>query len=214
MMIKGYQLAICELGLWFICAHALRNHVESLQQMGLIMYYWFCFTVITGMWEYYYVTQYHSIASFARMLVTTDNSIWLMDIPIHYLSINLFAELFYAEYGANADREYISMKKGDYWSRLIESSHAFCCASFCLASLVSTVLDNEKFYLIGMVGMGMQFMNSLLYMGQYFLQCKDSHSPNYKTNLFPTGPFLCDRLFMWVNLFWLLFPTIIIFQYI
>jgi hypothetical protein len=37
------------------------------------------------------------------------------------------------------------------------------------------------------IGMGQQFMNSLLYMSQYFLQCNDPDSPNFNQPDFPLG---------------------------
>ena len=132
---------------------------------------------------------------------------------------DLMAKIFYAEYGASADREYMSKRKGDYWSRLIESSHALYCATFCLAALIATIVDSgsdaepDHSVRLGMVGMGMQFMNSLLYMGQYFLQSRDKDSVNYADPAFPLGKWMDKRPFMWVNVFWMLFPTIIIWQY-
>ena len=45
--------------------------------------------------------------------------------------------IFYAEYGAYADREY--MNRHDDWSRVIESSHSLFCGVFALVAI------NQKF---------------------------------------------------------------------
>ena len=62
--------------------------------------------------------------------------------------------------------------------------------------------------------MASQFMNSLLYMGEYFIQINDPNSVNYDTERFPCGRFLIKRPFMWINFFWLAMPTYVIIQLI
>jgi hypothetical protein len=122
-----------------------------------------------------------------------------------------FAQLFYAEYGAYADRKYMTRRRDDYWSRLIESSHAFCCAFFCLLALICMYNnDPYRFMICVTAGMASQFMNSLLYMGEYFQQCSDLDSPNYNSRRFPVGKWLLCRPFMWINIFWMLLPSYII----
>jgi hypothetical protein len=209
---KGYNIALLEILLFFVTAYTVRTYITDLQQFGPVMYYWFCFTTLTGLWEVVFVVNYDTIATMAKNLVTMKKSVWTMNFPLYYVLPNRMAKIFYAEYGASADREYQSEKHGDYWSRLIESSHAFCCGAFCCAALVATSYDPERAFLLGMVGMGMQFMNSLLYMGEYFLQCRDKNSVNYDCMNFPLGKWMIKRWFMWVNACWMLFPTIIIWQ--
>ena len=58
--------------------------------------------------------------------------------------------------------------------------------------------------------MGSQFMNSLLYMGEYFIQVEEKDSVNYNRKEFPTGNFLLKRPFMWINFFWLAMPTYVL----
>lgn len=211
LKVKGYQVALLEILLFGLGAYAAQQYLTPLQAMGGLMYYWFCFTTLTGYWESVYIRTYDEIASFAQKLVENKQSVWTMDVPLYYVCPYYLAKLFYAEYGANADREYMSERKGDYWSRLIESSHATCCGLFACGSLV-TLLATQSLAaatIVGMMGMGCQFMNSLLYMGEYFLQCNDKDSPNYCRPSFPLGRWMADRLFMWINLFWLLFPFLI-----
>lgn len=209
---KGYGVALIELMLFFVGATLARSYISQLQILSPLMYYWFCFTTLTGLWEYVFVTNYTVVVRYSRQLVANTKHVWDTEYPWFYIRPDLMAKIFYAEYGAWADREYMSTRKGDYWSRLIESSHALCCGAFCCATLLATMVDKEKAVRLGMVGMGMQFMNSLLYMGQYFLQCRHGDSPNYNNIEFPLGRWMSDRLFMWVNIFWMICPTIIIFQ--
>lgn len=206
---KGFVIALLELTLFFAGAATVREYVPELHVFNPFIYYWFCFTTLTGFWEFIYVTQYTKIARFAQSLVDKKDTVWTMDFPWWYICPVKISEIFYAEYAASADREYMSERRGDYWSRLIESSHAFCCGALCLASLVTTLVDPDKAFLIAMFSMGTQFMNSLLYMGQYLLQCKEKENPNYNCPAFPLGKWMCDRWFMWVNACWFLFPVII-----
>ena len=60
--------------------------------------------------------------------------------------------------------------------------------------------------------MGSQFMNSVLYMANYFIQIKDPNNINYNTPEFPCGPFLLKRPFMWVNLLWSIMPAYVIYN--
>lgn len=210
---KGYIVALLEVLMFSVIATAVRTLLPALGTCGLVMYYWFTFTVLTGYWESVYVRNYDYVSDYADTLLVNKESVWTKDYPWYYIRPDLMARIFYAEYGASADREYMSKRKGDYWSRLIESSHALCCATLCLAALIATDVDAERSIRLGMVGMGMQFMNSLLYMGQYFLECRDKDSVNYADPAFPLGKWMINRWFMWVNAFWMLFPTIIIWQY-
>ncbi len=212
MMIKGYTVALLVLVLFASVAFHIRGLVPDFMHMNNVLYYWFCFTVLTGVWEFFYVLLYKPIAVYAEKLKATETHVWTTDYPLKAILPHNTATLFYAEYGAHADREYMSSTRGDFWSRLIESSHALCCGLLCLGTLLSIYHDkvSAATWLAG-AGMGAQFMNSLLYMGQYFLECGNVDSPNYNCPAFPLGKFMMKRWFMWVNLAWLLFPAYIIY---
>ena len=208
---KGYMIAASEILLFFLTAYSVREYAD-LKKFDPVTYYWFCFTVLTGIWEYFYVTNFDKVVSFAKVLVERKETVWTMDFPGYYVLPNFMSKIFYAEYGANADREYMHKVKGDYWSRLVESSHAVCCALVCLTALLLTTVNPQKAVVCGAVAMGMQFMNSLLYMGEYFEQCQSIISVNYNSRFFPLGKWMSKRWFMWVNLPWLMFPSIIIWR--
>ena len=121
------------------------------------------------------------------------------------------ARIFYSEYGAWADREY--MLSDNYWSREIEGTHAFLCGFFALLGMINRLEHINRKYLIFIVfSMGNQLMNSVLYMGQYFLQMQDKDNINYNDDDFPAGFLLYKRAFMYVNIFWSLMPTIVLYK--
>lgn len=156
--IKGYVGAMIELLLYFIVSYVLRKHNSSFQQMDTIMYYWFCFSVLTGFWECVYVTQFLKVVKTSQILVETNTHVWTNSYGLSMILPWNLSKIFYAEYAAYADREY--MTRTDYWSRLIESSHALLCATF---SLLSLCFQNKHLFyysaIAGAVGMGQQFMN-------------------------------------------------------
>ena len=211
---KGYTVALSVLLLFALVSYSMKPYFKSLNT-DTVLYYWSMFTVLTGIWEFFYVTMYSSILKYAVRLKETGAHVWTLDYSVLAVFPQKTAMLFYAEYGAHADREYMSGARGDFWSRLIESSHALCCGLFCLGFLINTYNGNvtAATWLIG-AGMGAQFMNSLLYMGQYFLECRDKHSPNYNSPKFPLGPLMLKRWFMWVNLAWLVFPAYILYTHV
>lgn len=206
LRIRGYTGALLELTLFFAAAYSC--HTAQLQKMDTVSYYWFCFSVLTGIWEFFYLSNYQTVARYAQQLQIRHRYVWFMQYDLSMIMPWTFSKLFYAEYAAHADREYKSRTADDYWSRLVESSHALFCALNCLLSLVALQRGSEHVSLcFALFGMGAQFMNSLLYMGEYFLQCLDVNSVNHISNSFPFGPWMCRRLFMWVNALWLIFPV-------
>lgn len=196
--IYGCVGALLEVAMFFIIAYYMHIYKPF---MPNVMYYWFTFTVLTGLWECVYLTHFYKIRKYADSLAKTGSSVWTDMYPLDMVLPNKFAKLFYAEYGAHADREYMSYICSDYWSRLVESSHLLFCAVFCFFSLI--ISQQHISDIVAAAGMGAQFMNSLLYMGEYFRQCADKTSVNYVTKSFP----LSARWFMWINLLWLVMPV-------
>lgn len=207
---KGIFIAVLSVVMLLAGAYMLREACDNLQYLHPILYYWFCFTVLTGIWEFCFVVQYPEIAEHAGSLVKEHRHVWLTSYPFYYVMPNFMSYIFYAEYGAWADREYMNRRGTDFWSRLIESSHALFCGTLCLATLLLTyVNDHRAADICAMYAMGAQCMNSVLYMGQYIIQCRQSTSVNYDTDTFPLGHWMSQRPFMWVNVPWMLFPSII-----
>ena len=133
-----------------------------------------------------------------------------MIIIIYIISFSKFSQIFYSEYGAYADREY--MTDTDTWSRVIESSHSLMCGIFCLLAMINYLFGKSGEFIFTLsVGMGSQLMNSILYMANYFNQVRDRDNVNFNTTRFPSGKYLEKRPFMYINAFWTLCPLIIIF---
>ena len=117
---------------------------------------------------------------------------------------------FYSEYGAYADREYMTNK--EKWSRIIEGTHSSLCGLFSLMTIYffhNKLLNNYSICLG--ISMGSQLMNSILYCGQYLIQTKNKNSINYNSSDFPCGKYLDKRPFMWINIFWFMTTTCIYF---
>ena len=61
------------------------------------------------------------------------------------------------------------------------------------------------------MAMAFQLMNSVLYMIEYGIQCNQVDNVNYNNVSFPLGKAMLARPFMYVNVFWLVMPTYILF---
>ena len=214
----GIVLALVEVALIFGSAYYIRKRDKStggnLQHIGMISYYWFIFTIFTGfMWETSFVCQYHAVNEYSAKLIANNQTVWFTPYTWDYLLPWKFAYIFYGDYGAYADREY--MINTNDWSRIIESTHAIYCALFSCLALIFKYVKWENHYNIAVgVAMGSQLMNSILYMAEYFVQIDDPDNINYPSSNFPSGILLDKRPFMWVNVFWLLMPSYIITVYL
>ena len=202
-------LVILELSLFAGVAYPSRKYIKSFQNIEVISYYWLAFTILTGIWEVCFISNYHSINDVSQKLITNGEHAWTNKYTLNYVFPWNVAKIFYAEYGAWADREYMTPYDG--WSRTIEGSHALFCGLFALLSIYGRITKKKRYALImAAVGMGCQLMNSVLYMVNYFIQSKDEYSCNYNNNTFPMGFALIERPFMYVNIFWTLMPIWVI----
>ena len=204
-MITGTEIGLLEILIFFVISHRLKI-IPVLNEMNNIIYYWCMLTILTGIWEFSFITHYKYVNSLSRKLIETNTHVWSSNYDISYILPWKLSYIFYAEYGAYADREYMITK--DDWSRVIEGSHAIFCAIFCLLSILFKLKKNNYRYIICLsVGMGSQLMNSILYLVNYFIECDNPTNVNYNTKMFPTGILLSKRLFMYVNVFWFVMPS-------
>ena len=210
---KGYLIGILEIILYFIGSIYIRNKFNVLKTINKATYFWVMMTILTGIWEISYVTNYKYVVYLAKNLIVKNEHVWTNNYDLSYVLPNKLSHIFYAEYGAWADREYMS--NIDDWSRVIESSHCTQCALFSLLAILFKIYDQHNNYLICLsVSMGTQFMNSFLYMFAYFIQENTPSNVNYPSDNFPTNKWLTNRPFMWVNIFWLIMPFYTIGYYI
>lgn len=208
-MIPGWSIGAIEILLFFFVSFMLKQ-LPTFRQMNGITYYWLCMTMLTGIWEASYLTNYDEIENIAVDLTTNHTHVWTNQYTLDYVFPWKLAKIFYAEYGAWADREYMSLS--DDWSHTVEGTHAIFCAAFAFFGMLARLFSNElKSLIVISMAMAFQLMNSIMYMVEYGIQCKQSYSVNYDTPSFPLGKAMISRPFMYVNLFWLVMPTYILF---
>ena len=208
-LLSGIEIGILELFLFWGSSFTISRVFVSLQKINTISYYWLMFTILTGMYEFTYVRNRKKVRRLGMNLLSKKKHVWTKEYELKTLLPWNLAKQFYAEYAAYADREYYNLK--DVWSLLIEGSHGVQCGCFAFGSILSFILARYRLFLIFLtMSMSSQFMNSLLYMGEYFTQISDIDSVNYDTERFPCGRFLIKRPFMWINFFWLAMPTYVL----
>ena len=213
LLLTGIEIGICELMLFWMFSFTTASVFPILQHIESISYYWLMFTILTGIWEFTYVRNRKKVRRIGMKFLSRKKHVWTNRYQLSTLIPSNLAKQFYAEYAAYADREYYNLK--DYWSLLVEGSHGIQCGLFAFLGITSFVLKYYQVaYILITFSMASQFMNSLLYMGEYFIQINDKNSVNYDTQRFPCGRFLIKRPFMWINFFWLAMPTYVLVQLI
>lgn len=208
--LPGIVLALIVVTIWFGLSRYVRKNSATLSKINVVAYYWITFTVLTGVWEMAYLRNYQYVTqNLAKHLLETKTHVWFNKYSLMYILPWKFSNIFYAEYGAYADREYMSDK--DCWSHFIEGTHWLLCGTPCLIALMFLVCKGyEHFRVMLAVGMGCQIMNSILYLAMYDIQVRDPESVNHDTPEFPVGLFWSRRPFMLINLLWSLMPGIVI----
>lgn len=211
-MFTGIELGTINLVIFFIISRNLKPMTEKLKELDCVTYYWLSFTITTGIWELYFISNYKLVTDYAISLIQSSKHIWESEYNISYLSPSKFSFIFYAEYGAYADREYMSK---DDWSRVIEGTHCTLCGIFACIALVYLINNKIQHYNLTLgVSMGSQLMNSVLYIASYIYQTHQPNSINYDSKSFPCGYAYSKRPFMYVNVFWSLMPTYILLYHI
>lgn len=207
---NGFAIGGLEILFFMMISFLIKRFFVVLHNINSICYYWLCMTILTGFWEVSYLTNYNEIVSVANNLINTTTHVWTNDYDLSYVNPWKLAKIFYAEYGAWADRQYMSISNP--WSHTIEGTHALFCATFALFGMIAR-LDKKTTKSLIVVGMAMAFqlMNSILYMVEYGIQCTDSTNVNYNNASWPLGKMMIKRPFMYVNVFWLIMPTYILF---
>ena len=211
---SGIGIGLVEITLYLVVGFILRDEFTELKKINIISYFWLLMTVLTGIWEFAFITQYKEVHNYAEQFIQNDTHVWTTRYDFSYVNPWKLSRIFYAEYGAHADREYIALD--NHWSRVIEGSHAILCGLFAVLALFYKSHRKKTLFIISAtVSMATQLMNSILYMAQYFYQMRDPNSVNYPSAEFPAGFALWNRAFMYVNVFWTIMPLyVIIMEYI
>lgn len=206
----GYGIGAIEIGLYFFVSFVMKKLCVPFHNINNIAYYWLSMTILTGIWETSYIVNYNEITDMANTMIDNNTHAWTTQYDLSYVNPWQLAKIFYAEYGAWADREYMSQT--DVWSHTIEGTHLIFCALFSFFGFVAR-FDKKSVKSLIVVGMAMalQLMNSILYMVQYGVQTQQYYSVNYDNSSWPLGTLMIKRPFMYVNVFWLIMPTYIMF---
>ena len=213
MKISGILIGIIELILFYFFSRSLREKHLNLNKMDTLSYYWMMMTILTCIWELSYILNHKKIIKISNKFLKDKKNVWTSKFNLFYIIPWRLSEIFYAEYGAYADREYMTNK--DIWSRVVEGTHALFCGVFSLLSIISINYNlYYHYYIMATISMSTQLMNSLLYMSEYYIQIKNKYSVNYNSVHFPCGVALLKRPFMYVNILWTLFPTYVILKFI
>ena len=128
ILVPGWTIGLLEILIFFIASYGIKRFFTSLSQINNIIYYWLCMTVLTGIWESTYLVTYDSIVNTADQLILNDTHVWTNMYDLSYILPSELSHIFYAEYGAWADREYMSLN--DNWSHTVEGTHLNFCAIF------------------------------------------------------------------------------------
>lgn len=205
----GFTGALAEIFLFYYISTKIKKNYH-IKFDNNICYYWICFTILTGIWEFFYILNYSFVRNMSKNLIKNKQHVWFNKYsPTMILPWNL-SHIFYSEYAAYADREYMTNK--DIWSRIIEGTHSTLCGIFSFLTIYYYhIRESDKFRICLGISMGSQLMNSILYCGQYLIQTKTKNSINFNSKKFPCGKYFLKRPFMLINIFWLIMPTYILF---
>jgi len=209
-MVNGIIIALGELFIFYKITTYIRNSIYLLNLIDIIPYYWIMFTILTGIWEFFYIINRTVIHNISKNLIQDKESVLTNSYNICYLLPWKFSNLFYAEYGAYADREYMSLK--DNWSQIIEGSHSILCGSIMICAILSLLKSNLFLFNIYLsIGISHQLINSIIYMGQYLIQINTIYSINYNSIIFPCGKYLLKRPFIYINILYTIMPMYILY---
>lgn len=204
----GFKGALIEISLFLFISNDLYDKI-GIKNIDFISYLWILFTILTGLWELVYILNHNKSIKISNNLIKTNKHVWFNNYKLNMLLPWNFSLIFYGEYGAYADREYMTNK--DIWSRVIEGSHLLFCGIISYIAIILNIINYKYDILLG-TAMGAQSMNSILYMFEYYNQTKDINSINYNCNSFPLGTLWCKRPFMYINILWTIMPLYVIYS--
>ena len=78
----GIFLALIELSLFAIPTIICRQHNIHLKSLGIINYFWLCFTVLTAIWELSFIINYHYVYFESLKLLKNKTHVWTNDYNI------------------------------------------------------------------------------------------------------------------------------------
>ena len=124
----------------------LKLEYTSLKTINIISYYWLLFTILTFIWETNYIIHFQKTSNLAKQLIYKKQHVWTNRYDVSFIIPSKLATIFYAEYAAYADREYMLVNNN--WSRVIEGTHAYICGIFSIFCIYYKINNNQNNYLI------------------------------------------------------------------
>ena len=76
-------------------------------------------TILTGIWEISFLVTYDSVVYNTQDLIKNQTHVWTNKYDFSYTNPWKLSQIFYSEYGAWVDREYMSLN--DSWSHTVEA---------------------------------------------------------------------------------------------
>ena len=206
----GWTIGTLELVFFLFFSGGVRYIFSGYRKIDAITYYWLCLTILSGIWEVGYILNYSEIVSTATELIENDEHVWLKQYNFSYTLPWNMAKIFYAEYGAWADREFIS--NSDEYTHQVEGTFMIFCA---ISSAFGLMTDFERRSVISVVAVGfamlIQLISTIIYIVDYVVQLRDYYNVNFYSGDFPVGTMFSKRPFLYANVLWLLMPAYIIF---
>ncbi len=212
IQLYGFELCIIEL----IIAMVIFNNIYSIINfidLPKFVFYWIAFSILVCIYEIAYLYNFKNITRNAKALIKTKNSIWFEKYDISKLLPWKFAKLFYTDYIANSDREYIN--NNTKYGKIIESTHLFICGGLYLLALIMNIYGNiNKFKTLLFMSFGAQIMNIIMYTLFLYFQIHNKFSSNYASKRFPIGRYYEKRPFTYINIIYIIMIISIIIYYI
>ena len=69
---KGYTIGILEIVLYFIGSITFRNYYPILKTINNITYFWAMMTILTGIWELSFISNYMNVSNMSQELIQTN----------------------------------------------------------------------------------------------------------------------------------------------
>ena len=109
MKCSGLIIGILEILSFVFFSSKIRHHYD-LYSINSWTYYWLMMTVLTGIWEFTFISNYKKVNKRSQQLINNKQNVWTNKYNLWYILPWNLAKIFYAEYGAYADREYMTIK--------------------------------------------------------------------------------------------------------
>ena len=76
MKVNGIILGTIEMSLFGLISYGCKDFLPNLQNMDNVMYYWFCLTILTGIWEISFIMNYEDCLNNSRNLIMKKEHVW------------------------------------------------------------------------------------------------------------------------------------------